>query len=151
MNETVTHYDVRFFGGKYERSLLAKSCIKPIETPQSRLQIKSSSGFNKAVEELKFHQKLLKNPDDIQKLLGNNKLKTVDKNRKLSVKKSANSTTDVRSSTPFDNEINNSFDNISFTQQNRSAVFDKRKRRSSFYDGKNCNGKLLGFINYNYF
>lgn len=143
MNETITHYDVRFFGGKYERSLLAKSFIKPIETPQSRLQIKPSSAFNKAVEELKFHQKLLKNPDDVHKLLGSSKLKTVNKHRRSTIKKTANSTTDVRSNSPYDNEINNSLDNISFPQQSHSGASDRRKRRSSFYDGKSSNGKMF--------
>lgn len=135
MNETMTHYDVRFFGGKYERSLLVKSSVKSIKTPQSKLQIKSSVAFHKAVEELKFHQMLLKNPDDIQKLLGNNKSRTINKHRRSSVKKTANSTTGMRSSTPYDKEIYKSFDKESFSQQNHSALFDKRKRRSSFYDG----------------
>lgn len=34
-----THYDVRFFGGKYERSLLQKMYIKPIDTPKDSLMV----------------------------------------------------------------------------------------------------------------
>lgn len=139
MNETITHYDVRFFGGKYERSLLIKSSVKSIKTPQSKLQIKSSVAFNKSVDELKFHQVLLKSPDDIQKLLGNNKSRGVNKNRKSSMK------TGMRSSTPYDKEIYKNFDNVSFPQQNHSASFDRRKRRSSFYDGKKDKSIVVNF------
>lgn len=40
ITETDTSYDVRFFGGKYERSVLPKNCIKPITTSMSSLQVR---------------------------------------------------------------------------------------------------------------
>nr|XP_023015478.1 zinc finger MYND domain-containing protein 11-like [Leptinotarsa decemlineata] len=39
MNETETHFDVRFFGGKYERSVLLKNCVKPITMSKTSLQV----------------------------------------------------------------------------------------------------------------
>ncbi|KAJ8913563.1 hypothetical protein NQ315_017114 [Exocentrus adspersus] len=68
MKETATHYDVRFFGGKYERALLVKSLVKPITVPKESLQIKASAAFNKSCEELKYHQMLLNNPAELEKL-----------------------------------------------------------------------------------
>lgn len=37
--ETETNCDVRFFGGKYERSVLPKNLIKPITTPLETLRV----------------------------------------------------------------------------------------------------------------
>lgn len=65
IKETDTTFDVRFFGGKYERAILPKNCVKPITTNMSQLQIKKSSGFNKAMEELRLHQRLLENPSEV--------------------------------------------------------------------------------------
>lgn len=70
-----THYDVRFFGGKYERSLLQKMYIKPIDTPKDSLMIKPSTAFNKAFEELRYHQKLLNDPSEVEMFLAQSKTK----------------------------------------------------------------------------
>lgn len=43
MRETYTNFDVRFFGGKYERSVLPKNYIKPIKTDMNTLQVTYSS------------------------------------------------------------------------------------------------------------
>ncbi|GFV33826.1 zinc finger MYND domain-containing protein 11 [Trichonephila clavipes] len=52
-------YDVRFFGGLHERAKVEKENIKPITTPIQQLQLKRTATLNKALEELKRHQKLL--------------------------------------------------------------------------------------------
>ncbi|RZF42237.1 hypothetical protein LSTR_LSTR004386 [Laodelphax striatellus] len=56
-------YDVRFFGGQHEHVIVDKAYIRPISvnihTLQSDAQVKKSSAWNKACEELKKHQKLL--------------------------------------------------------------------------------------------
>ncbi|CAG9853703.1 unnamed protein product [Phyllotreta striolata] len=72
---TDAHYDVRFFGGKYERSLLQKMFVRPIDTPKDTLMIKPSTAFTRAYDELKFHQKLLKNSNEVEKLLSESKSK----------------------------------------------------------------------------
>lgn len=39
IKKTSTHYDVRFFGGKYERALLVKSLVKPITMTKESLHV----------------------------------------------------------------------------------------------------------------
>lgn len=144
IHETSSHFDVRFFGGKYERSLLAKSFIKPIETPQSKLQIKTSSAFNKSVEELKFHQRLLKNPDELQKLISSskNRVRNLNKQRISPLKKTLNNSAEIKKHNSF--EINDvyKFEENPFGQQNLNVP---QKRKSSFYEGpatkKNSSGE----------
>lgn len=63
---------MRFFGGKYERSLLSKSFVKPITIKKETLQIKNTVAFNKALDELAFHQTLLNSPDELKKFLESN-------------------------------------------------------------------------------
>ncbi|GJQ70483.1 hypothetical protein Trydic_g22895 [Trypoxylus dichotomus] len=77
IKETSTTYDVRFFGGKYERSLLPKNKknILPIENKPKSNEVKKSAAFNKALEELKLHQLLLEKPN----LLKNYITKSVQK------------------------------------------------------------------------
>ncbi|UYV67387.1 ZMYND11 [Cordylochernes scorpioides] len=77
-------YDVRFFGGYHERSLmlsgpsfLINGClnralveednVKPIETTLQELSLKKSVTLNRALDELKRHQMLLKQGVVIQK------------------------------------------------------------------------------------
>ncbi|KAK9739784.1 Bromodomain [Popillia japonica] len=69
IKETESAYDVRFFGGKYERSILPKNKknILPIEIKPKSNEIKKSAAFNKALEELKLHQILLGNPTLLKK------------------------------------------------------------------------------------
>ncbi|XP_049821980.1 zinc finger MYND domain-containing protein 11 isoform X2 [Aethina tumida] len=85
LKETPTQYDVRFFGGKYERALLQKNLVKPISVPKETLQIKSSSAFSKALEELEYHRTLLNNPHELEKLKASSKLnrKTLNKRTPL--------------------------------------------------------------------
>ncbi|XP_039278814.1 zinc finger MYND domain-containing protein 11 [Nilaparvata lugens] len=52
-------YDVRFFGGQHEHVVVDKAYIRPISVNIHTLQVKKSSAWNKACEELKKHQKLL--------------------------------------------------------------------------------------------
>ncbi|KAK0167362.1 hypothetical protein PV327_004769 [Microctonus hyperodae] len=52
-------YDVRFFGGHHMRANIEKIFIKPINASLSSLQIKRSTAWNRAFEELKHHQNLL--------------------------------------------------------------------------------------------
>ncbi|XP_017771081.1 PREDICTED: zinc finger MYND domain-containing protein 11 [Nicrophorus vespilloides] len=82
LRETDTTYDVRFFSGKYERSILPKNCIKPISTSLSQLNVKKSFAFNKAVVELNLHQKLLDNPTEVAKILSVKKPKKASKPKK---------------------------------------------------------------------
>ncbi|XP_076297021.1 zinc finger MYND domain-containing protein 11 isoform X2 [Lasioglossum baleicum] len=52
-------YDVRFFGGHHMRANIEKMFIRPITTSLQSLQIKRSTAWNRAFEELKHHQNLL--------------------------------------------------------------------------------------------
>ncbi|KAH3706116.1 zinc finger MYND domain-containing protein 11-like [Dreissena polymorpha] len=52
-------YDVRFFGGLHQRAVIPKDQIKPIDADLKKLSIKRTSGFAKALQELKVHQDLL--------------------------------------------------------------------------------------------
>ncbi|KAK3108848.1 hypothetical protein FSP39_017157 [Pinctada imbricata] len=53
-------FDVRFFGSPHQRALLPKESLKPIDTPLKSLSVKRTQGFNKSMEELEKHKKLLK-------------------------------------------------------------------------------------------
>ncbi|KAG7197154.1 hypothetical protein KM043_007237 [Ampulex compressa] len=52
-------YDVRFFGGHHMRANIEKVFIRPITVSLQSLQIKRSTAWNRAFEELKHHQNLL--------------------------------------------------------------------------------------------
>ncbi|XP_078052644.1 zinc finger MYND domain-containing protein 11 isoform X2 [Augochlora pura] len=52
-------YDVRFFGGHHMRANIEKVFIRPITASLQSLQIKRSTAWNRAFEELKHHQNLL--------------------------------------------------------------------------------------------
>ncbi|XP_012235312.1 zinc finger MYND domain-containing protein 11 [Linepithema humile] len=62
-------YDVRFFGGHHMRANIEKVFIRPISATLQSLQIKKSTAWNRAFEELKHHQHLLqklgKNKEDL--------------------------------------------------------------------------------------
>nr|CAD7452443.1 unnamed protein product [Timema tahoe] len=55
-------YDVRFFGGHHQRAVLDKTYIRPISVNIHTLQVKRTSSWNKACEELKRHR------DQLEKL-----------------------------------------------------------------------------------
>lgn len=69
IKHTTIQYDVRFFGAKHLRSVVDKKFIKPIETSVQSLNIKRTSAFNKALQELHLHQDLLGNPDEVAKIM----------------------------------------------------------------------------------
>lgn len=75
IKESSSHFDVRFFGGKHERAVIAKSFIKPISVSKESLKIKPSLAFTKALEELIYHQKLLSSPQEVEKLLAESRAK----------------------------------------------------------------------------
>lgn len=52
-------YDVRFFGAHHQRALIEKAHIRPISVNIHTLQVKRTSSWNKACEELRRHQELL--------------------------------------------------------------------------------------------
>lgn len=68
---TNDQYDVRFFGAKHLRAVVDKNSIKPIETDLQSLNIKKTAPFHKAMQELRMHQDLLHNNDEVAKLLVN--------------------------------------------------------------------------------
>ncbi|XP_042241533.1 zinc finger MYND domain-containing protein 11-like, partial [Homarus americanus] len=52
-------YDVRFFGSQHQRAVIEKSHVRPISVNIHTLQVKRTSAWNKACEELKKHQEYL--------------------------------------------------------------------------------------------
>ena len=61
MNESwqnLLQVEVRFFGGYHRKALVERHHIKPISTNVHSLQIKRTSEWNKASEELKRYQEL---------------------------------------------------------------------------------------------
>ncbi|XP_018020434.2 zinc finger MYND domain-containing protein 11 [Hyalella azteca] len=59
MREGASSCDVRFFGSQHQRAIIDISLIKPITASAQLLQIKKTSAYTKAMEELKHHQELL--------------------------------------------------------------------------------------------
>jgi hypothetical protein len=51
--------DVRFFGGYHQKATVEKGHVKPITVNVHTLQVKRTSLWNKACEELRKHQELL--------------------------------------------------------------------------------------------
>lgn len=115
---------------------MTKAFIKPIETPQSKLQIKASPGFNKAVEELKFHQRLLRNPDELQKLISSskNRVRNLNRQRISALRKTLNSSNAKKDNSFEVNDVYR-FEDVSYEQQSLSLMQDRQKRASSFYEG----------------
>ena len=58
LTEYVCQVEVRFFGGYHRKALVERHHIKPISTNVHSLQIKRTSEWNKASEELKRYQEL---------------------------------------------------------------------------------------------
>ncbi|KAI4479831.1 hypothetical protein M0802_004494 [Mischocyttarus mexicanus] len=58
-------YDVRFFGGHHMRANIEKVFIRPISVSLQSLQIKRSTAWNRAFDELKHHQHLLQKSGEI--------------------------------------------------------------------------------------
>ena len=45
-------YDVRYFGGNYERAMIDAKAIFPIDTPLTKLKVRKTASWNEAYEEL---------------------------------------------------------------------------------------------------
>ena len=58
LTKYVVQVEVRFFGGYHRKALVERHHIKPISTNVHSLQIKRTSEWNKASEELKRYQEL---------------------------------------------------------------------------------------------
>jgi hypothetical protein len=56
-------YDVRYFGGNYERGNIDAKNIKPIDTPHKTLKVRQTVPWNDANDELLKFQELAKNPN----------------------------------------------------------------------------------------
>lgn len=76
-------YDVRFFGGHHMRANIEKVFIRPISTTLQSLQVKKSTAWNRAFEELKHHQNLLKKMGKNKEDLNNTEGPTPAKMQKL--------------------------------------------------------------------
>ncbi|KAF7270039.1 zinc finger MYND domain-containing protein 11 [Rhynchophorus ferrugineus] len=79
IRETPSHCDVRFFGGKHERADIQKCYVKPITVTKEELKIKISLAFTKAFDELKYHQKLLTDPQELERVKAYIKAKKIIK------------------------------------------------------------------------
>lgn len=68
-------HDVRFFGGYHQRALVERHHIRPITINIHTLQVKRTSLWNKACDELRRHQEFLSrvktNPDFLKEPYGN--------------------------------------------------------------------------------
>ena len=62
-------YEVRFFGGYHQKTTIEKQHIKPITVNIHTLQVKRTSLWNKACEELRKHQELLVKCKEIEGFL----------------------------------------------------------------------------------
>ena len=61
-------YDVRYFGGNYERGIIDVKNIQPIDTPLSSLRIRKTAAWNEAYDELQKFRDIASNPDLINTL-----------------------------------------------------------------------------------
>lgn len=123
IRESPTHCDVRFFGGKHERSLIPKSSVKPIETTKEALKVKQSSAFMKSYEELKYHQKLLSDPKELEKVRSDVKGKKSLRPKNL---------------TPLDNSFSSGGSlNLSFNSENSAIASPAQKRNKRLSDMSN--------------
>jgi hypothetical protein len=61
-------YDVRYFGGNYERGIIDEKNIQPIVTPITQLKVRRTALWNEAYDELQKFQEIAKNPDLINSL-----------------------------------------------------------------------------------
>lgn len=56
-------YDVRYFGGNYERAHIDSKNIQPIDTALTKLKVRKTALWNEAYEELKKFQEIATNPN----------------------------------------------------------------------------------------
>ncbi|KAF5287743.1 hypothetical protein FQA39_LY15763 [Lamprigera yunnana] len=109
--------DVRFFGGKYERSILSKMYVKPIIIKMKDAQVKKNGALNKAVAELSIHQKMLENPSEVEMYL--------TLNRKQKIKRTRTSISVDNMLSKKEAEKNDSLDDDDLNVQNVDDLFIK--------------------------
>jgi len=68
MKKEGNKYDVRYFGGSYDRGIVDVKSIQPIETPLATLKVRKSAAWNDAYEELQKFLDIAKNPELIESL-----------------------------------------------------------------------------------
>ncbi|KAF5303056.1 hypothetical protein FQR65_LT08385 [Abscondita terminalis] len=144
LKETEDGCDVRFFGGKYERSVLQNMYVKPITAKMSESQPKKSAAFNKAVNELMLHQKMLgsqlsealttefKNKTSPKSLV---KKENANKRNKLSVDSN-------------DELFNKTAEALEASLTAQSASFQIKRKRSTSPFSKTTNSKTMRKVNH---
>lgn len=65
-------FDVRFFGTRHERAIVNQECIKPITIPRHMLQLKTSGGLEKAINEMELLMKFIENPLELETYISTN-------------------------------------------------------------------------------
>ncbi|CAG7835474.1 unnamed protein product, partial [Allacma fusca] len=68
MKKDGSKFDVRYFGGNYERGMIDEKNIQPIDTPLSSLRIRRTAAWNDAYDELQKFQEIAANPEKVNSL-----------------------------------------------------------------------------------
>ena len=68
MRKDGNKYDVRYFGGSYERGMLDAKFILPIDTSLATLKIRKNAAWTEAYEELQKFQEIAKDHSIIDSL-----------------------------------------------------------------------------------
>ncbi len=68
MKKDGNKYDVRYFGGNYERGIIDAKNIQPIETSINQLKVRRTALWNDAYDELMKFQEIAKDPESQAKL-----------------------------------------------------------------------------------
>ncbi|CAL8121670.1 unnamed protein product [Orchesella dallaii] len=68
MKKDGNKYDVRYFGGNYERGIIDAKNIQPIETSINQLKVRRTALWNDAFDELTKFQEIAKDPELATKL-----------------------------------------------------------------------------------
>lgn len=63
MKKDGNKYDVRYFGGNYERGIIDAKNIQPIETSIQQLKVRRTALWNDAHDELLKFQEIAKDPE----------------------------------------------------------------------------------------
>uniref|UniRef100_A0A6P7GDG9 Zinc finger MYND domain-containing protein 11 n=1 Tax=Diabrotica virgifera virgifera TaxID=50390 RepID=A0A6P7GDG9_DIAVI len=126
-----SNYDVRFFGGKYERATLKVNSIKDIDTPREQLMIKPSSAADKALEELRYHQRLINDPIEVERLISESKQK------RKSLPKPQPSLPKTPAKTPAKTPVKTSKINANMPSTSKQATSKKSKSKPSTSSSKN--------------
>jgi hypothetical protein len=68
MKQEGNKYDVRYFGGSYERGMVDAKNIQPIETSLTTLKVRKTAAWNESYDELQKFMEIGKNPDLVDSL-----------------------------------------------------------------------------------